>query len=56
LDLRGLEQIAWNRQDFGSEAIQVNLGARELFGIPRNESDFASARTNLARHFQPKAA
>src|SRR5436853_4930941 len=43
LDLRGLEQIALNRQDLGIEAIEISLGAREFFGIPRNESDFSSA-------------
>jgi hypothetical protein len=56
LDLRGLEQIAWNRQDFSSKAIQLSLGPREFFGIPRYESDLSSARTNLACNFQPKAA
>jgi hypothetical protein len=56
LDLRGLEQIAWNRQDFSGEAIQLSLGAREFFGIPRYESDLSSASTNLACDFQPKTA
>ena len=56
LDLRGLEQVALNRQDFSSEAIQVFFRARELFGIPRDESDFSSARANLARDFQAEPA
>jgi hypothetical protein len=56
LDLRGLEQIALNREDFSRETIQVRFRSRELFSIARKESDFSSARTNLTRDFQPEPA
>ena len=35
LNLRGLEQIALNRKDFGSGAIQLRFRAGEFFGIAR---------------------
>jgi hypothetical protein len=56
LNLRGLEQVARDCQNLRSEAIQVSFRAGELFGIARDESDFASARANLARNFQSKTA
>ena len=56
LNLRGLEQIALNREDFGSEAIQLRFRAGEFFGIARDESDLSSARANLARDLQTKTA
>src|SRR5205085_15717 len=56
LDLRGLEQIGLQRQNLSSESVQVGLGIGEFFRVPRNESDFAAARTNLARDFQTEAA
>src|SRR5437763_1354076 len=45
LDLRGLEQIGLQRQNLSSESVQVSLGMGEFFRVPRNESDFAAART-----------
>src|SRR5437762_7133261 len=56
LNLRGLDQIALNREDFGSEVLQLRFRAGEFFGIARDESDFASARANLARDLQAKTA
>src|SRR2546421_387237 len=47
LNLRGLEQIALNRKDFGSGAIQLRFRAGEFFGIARDESDFALADPEL---------
>jgi hypothetical protein len=56
LNLRGLEQVARDCQNVCSQTIQLRFGAGELFGIARDKSDLSSARANLARNCQPKAA
>ena len=56
LDLRRLKQITLNRENFCREAVQLRFRDREFFGIARNQSNFPSARANLARDFQAEPA
>jgi len=51
VDLSGLELIAFDREDFSAEVIQVIFGSSELIRIARKESDLSSSLANLACNF-----
>jgi hypothetical protein len=56
LNLSAIEQIALDRERFAAARIELRFCARELFGIARQQRDFAALLANLSRDDQAEAA
>jgi hypothetical protein len=56
LNLSGIEQIAFNSQDYAAARREIGLCTREFIRITRNERNVAALRTNMSRKHEPKSA
>jgi hypothetical protein len=56
VNLIAIEQIAFNRQNFGTAPSEIGFRARELFTIARNECDVPALLANVSRQHEPQPA
>src|SRR5438270_13954884 len=56
LNLSGIEQIAFNREDFAAAGNKISLCTCQLIGIARNERNLAASRANMSREHEPESA
>src|ERR1051326_207609 len=55
LNLPGVEQIAFNRENFAAASDKISLGTRQFVGISCNDSDIAASRANVSRKHEPES-
>src|SRR5437773_2857551 len=56
LNFSGIQQIAFNREDFAAAGSKISLCTCQLIGIACNERNLAAARANMSREHESESA
>ena len=56
LNLSGIEQIAFNREDFAAAGSKISLCTRQLIRIARNDGNVTASLANMSREHESESA
>ena len=56
LNFSGIQQIAFNREDFAAAGSKISLCTCQLIGIARNERNLAASPANMPREHESESA